>query len=130
MNEMLKEMFKAFEFNEKPERLISEVNGMALPADYLAFMKEHNGGEGPLGANNYGRFFRLEELEEINEEYDVTNSWPGYVVIGGIDDALWAYNPEKKIYCQIDSCNIGDDTYYTVSYSLETFLIKMDKELD
>jgi len=130
MNEMLKEMFKAFEFNEKPERLISEVDGMALPADYLAFMKEHNGGEGPLGANNYGRFFRLEKLEEINEEYDVTNSWPGYVVIGGIDDALWAYNPEKKIYCQIDSCNIGDDTYYTVSDSLETFLIKMDKELD
>ena len=42
-------MFKDFEFNEKPEELIYEVNGMVLPTDYLAFMKEHNGGEGPLG---------------------------------------------------------------------------------
>ena len=92
-------------------------------------MREHNGGEGPLGENNYGRFFRLEELEEINNEYDVPNSWPGYVVIGGIDDALWAYNPEKKIYCQIDSCSIDEDTYYTISDSFEEFLIKMDEEL-
>ena len=28
------------------------------------------------------------DLEEINEAYDVKNSWPGYIVIGGIDDTL------------------------------------------
>ena len=129
MNTVLEEMFKEFEFNEKPEEMISEVNGMKLPEDYLNFMSEHNGGEGSLGQNNYGRFYMLEELEEINEAYDVKNSWPGYIVIGGIDDALWAYNPDKKIYCQIDSCNIDEDTYYTVSNSFEEFLINMDKEL-
>lgn len=129
MNKILEDMFKDFEFNEKPEEMISEVNGMKLPEDYLGFMSEHNGGEGPLGENNYGRFFMLEELEEINNEYDVQNSWPGYVVIGGIDDALWAYNPDKKIYCQIDSFNTDEDTYYTVSNSFEEFLVNMDKEL-
>ena len=56
-------MFSKFEFNEKPERMITEVNGFALPKDYLAFMSEHNGGEGPIGENNYGRFYRLEELD-------------------------------------------------------------------
>ena len=56
------EMFKEFEFNEKPKQMITNVNGLALPEDYLAFMREHNGGEGPLGENNYGRFYRLEEL--------------------------------------------------------------------
>lgn len=122
-------MFKDFEFNEKPEEMIREVNGIKLPKDYLGFMSEHNGGEGPLGENNYGRFYMLEELEEINNEYDVQNSWPGYVVIGGIDDALWAYNPDKKIYCQIDSFNTNEDTYYTVSTSFEEFLVNMDKEL-
>ena len=125
----IKEMFREFEFNEKPERLISEVNGLALPEDYLSFMSEHNGGEGPLGENNYGRFYNLEELKEINDEYDVQNSWPGYIVIGGIDDALWAYSPDRRTYCQIDSCNTGEDTYYTISDSLEGFLIKMDEEL-
>ena len=97
MDKALEEMFKEFEFNEKSEEMISEVNGMELPDDYLDFISEHNGGEGPMGQNNYGRFYKLEELEEINEAYDVKNSWPGYIVVGGIDDTLWAYNPEKKI---------------------------------
>ena len=126
----LEEMFKEFDFNDKPEKMISLVDGLKLPADYLAFMSLHNGGEGPLGENNYGRFFRLEELEEVNKEYDVQNNWPGYVVIGGIDDALWAYNPAKGIYCQIDSNNISEDTYYTIANSFEEFLVKMDKELE
>ena len=129
MNDRMKLMFREFVFNEKPDRMIADVNGMALPEDYLEFMREHDGGEGPLGENNYGRFFRLEELKEINDEYDVSNSWPGYIVIGGIDDALWAYNPGKGVYCQIDSCNTDEDTYYTVSGSFEEFLIRMDEEL-
>ena len=115
--------------DKKPKKVISVINGLKLPDDYLAFISKHNGGEGPLGENNYGRFYKIEELEAINEEYDVQNSWPGYVVIGGIDDVLWAYNPEKKVYCQIDSCNIDEDTYYTISNNFEEFLIKMDGEL-
>ena len=130
MTQSMEDMFQEFDFNERPEETVTDVGGLALPEDYLAFMAEHNGGEGPIGRNNYGRFYRLEELEEINRDYDVPGSWPGYVVIGGIDDTLWAYNPEKKIYCQIDSCNTDDDTYYTVSDSLESFLLNMDRELD
>ena len=129
MNDTMKLMFREFVFNEKPEKMIADVNGLALPEDYLDFMREYNGGEGPLGENNYGRFFKLEELKEINDEYDVSNSWPGHIVIGGIDDTLWAYDPGKRIYCQIDSCNTDEDTYYTISGSLEEFLIRMDEEL-
>ena len=129
MNAKMEEMFKDFDFNEKPEELVRSVGGLELPEDYLEFMSEHNGGEGPLGENNYGRLYMMEELEEINEMYDVQKSWPGYVVIGGIDDTFWAYNPAEKTYCQIDSINIAEDTYYTVSGSLEEFLEKMDEEL-
>ncbi len=60
MNDRMKLMFREFVFNEKPKKMITEVNGLALPEDYLAFMQEHDGGEGPLGENNYGRFFRLQ----------------------------------------------------------------------
>ena len=123
-------MFEEFEFNERPAEVITEINGMALPEDYLDFMCEHDGGEGPLGENNYGCFFRLEELAEINEEYDVPNSWPGYLVIGSdMGGQLWAYHPGKKIYCQIDSCNTDEDTYSTISDSFASFLIRMDEEL-
>ena len=124
------EMFEEFSFNEKPAAVLTEVNGMPLPEDYLAFMREHNGGEGPLGEYNYGSFFRMEELEKINGEYDVKNSWPGYVVLGSdMGGQLWAYNPEKKIYCQIDSCSISADTFSTVSSSFIDFLLNMDEEL-
>ena len=133
MNKELKEMFKEFEFNEKPEELVYEVNGMALPDDYLAFMRDHNGGEGPLGKNCYGCFYRMEELQEVNDDYEVRRWWPGHIVIGTDGGGeLWAYNPDKKIYCQIDSCNIEDDsgdTYMTISSSLEEFLLKMDEEM-
>ncbi len=124
------EMFKEFEFNEKPEIVFENVKGLELPDDYLDFMREHNGGEGPLGEYGYGCFYRFEELEEINDEYEVQDNWPGYVVIGSdMSGQLWAYNPEKKIYCQIDSMNIDDDTYYTQAESFEEFLRKMDEEL-
>ena len=124
------EMFKEFEFNPKPEEMISELNGMPLPEDYLAFMREHNGGEGPLGENNYGCFYRLEELAEVNAEYDVPINWPGYVVLGSdMSGQLWAWNPEKRIWCQIDSSNTDEDTYYTISDSFEAFLDNMDAEL-
>ena len=38
----MNEMFKEFEFNEKPEKIIEEVNNLKLPEDYIEFMKEHN----------------------------------------------------------------------------------------
>lgn len=124
------EMFKEFEFNEEPETIITSINGLDLPEEYLAFMKEHDGGEGPLGEYNYGCFYRFEELEEVNEEYEVQTNWPGYIVIGSdMSGQLWAYNPEKKIFCQIDSDNTDEDTYYTISKSFEEFLNNMDEEL-
>ena len=133
MNLTMMEMFKEFDFNEKPEAIISEINGMALPDDYLEFMSEHNGGEGPIGKNSCGRFYRMEELQEVNDGYEVGKWWPGHIVFGTDGGGeLWAYNPDKKIYCQIDSCNIEDDsgdTYMTISFSLEEFLLKMDEEL-
>ena len=84
--------------DKKPKKVISVINGLKLPDDYLAFISKHNGGEGPLGENNYGRFYKIEELEAINEEYDVQNSWPGYVVIGGIDDVLCGSRAGHRIY--------------------------------
>lgn len=127
----MEEMFSEFNFNEIPSEVITEVNGLKLPEDYIEFMKKHNGGEGNIGNNSYGCFFKLEELEELNNEYGAQEEWPGYIIIGSdMGDNLWAYNPEKKIYCQIDSCNIDEDAYYTISNSLESFLKEMDKELE
>ena len=94
----MEEMFSEFNFNEIPSEVITEVNGLKLPEDYIEFMKKHNGGEGNIGNNSYGCFFKLEELEELNNEYGAQEEWPGYIIIGSdMGDNLWAYNPEKTI---------------------------------
>ncbi len=122
----MKELFRNFDFNEAPTQMIQTVNGIDLPEDYLEFMSEHNGGEGPIGEVGYGCFFRLEELEDCNTEYDVQKSWPGHIVIGSdMGGMLWAYCPEKEVYCQIDSCSISDDAFFDVSDSLQEFVEKI-----
>lgn len=128
---MMNEMFKEFDFNDKTDYRIEEVNGVKLPKDYLDFMAEHDGGEGPIGKNNYGCFYKLEELVEVNNEYEVQQWWPGYVIIGSdMGDSLWAYNPSKNIYCEIDSLNGNDNTYFCISNSFKEFLVKMDEYLE
>ncbi len=111
---------------KKPNTVITEVNELPLPEDYLAFMHEHNGGEGPIGENGYGCFYRLEELQEVNDEYAVCESWPGFIVFGSdMGGILWAYSPQRRSYCEIDSSNINDDTYQNAADTLEAFLAKI-----
>ena len=64
----MKDYFKDFEFNEKSDYKIKEVNKVKLPQDYLDFMSIHNGGEGNIGDNAYGCFYKLEKLVEVNNE--------------------------------------------------------------
>ena len=122
------EMFKDFNFNAKPENIIEEVNGLKLPEDYIEFMKEHNGGEGSIGNNIWGELFKLEELEELNNDYEMEKWWPGYIAIGGDKaDMIWAYNPQKNEYAEIDLYNIDENTYMLMNNTLEGFFKNMDE---
>ncbi len=60
---------------------VTEVNGIPLPEQYLAFMKQHNGGEGDLG-ETWFVLYPLEELQQINDDYEVQKYLPGRVLIG------------------------------------------------
>ena len=100
------------------------------------YAQKRGGGEAVLAIDELGECVpnagttEAERIEEVNAEYEVEENWPGYVVIGSdMGGQLWAYNPEQKIYCQIDSENIGDDACYTQAASFEEFLEKMDAEL-
>lgn len=61
---------------------VDEIGGVMLPEDYLAFMREHNGGEGDIG-ETYLVLFPMEELQTIYDNYDVESELPGCVIIGG-----------------------------------------------
>jgi hypothetical protein len=61
---------------------IEDVGGVLLPEDYLAFMHEHNGGEGEVGGM-YLVLFPLEDLKMVTDNYDAAELLPGCVIIGG-----------------------------------------------
>ena len=77
------------------------VNGIELPKQYLDFMREHNGGEGDIG-EAWLVLFLLEELEEINYDYEIDKYLPGHIIIGsdgsgelyGVD-GHWNSKPER-----------------------------------
>ena len=60
-----------FEFNAPYEGdVIEKINEVVLPKDYVEFMKKHNGGEGHIG-ETWLILYPLEELQEINDDYEI-----------------------------------------------------------
>lgn len=60
---------------------LSSSLGVALPSDYLGFLRQHNGGEGFVG-DNYIIFWKIEELADFNREYEVEKYAPGIFLFG------------------------------------------------
>ena len=103
-------MFTNFEFNQGTD-FIPEYN---LPQDYLAFMHQHNGGEGPVGKNAYMQLVPLEELVSFNKDYEIEKYLPDIILFGtDLGGTLFGYDTKKKMYAAIDACSMsGEDVWY------------------
>ena len=76
-----------FNFNKPYEgNPIPKIGNIVLPQDYLDFMLIHNGGEGDLGATWFV-LYPLEELEEINKDYNIYEFLPESIIIGTNGDS-------------------------------------------
>ena len=71
MEQAYEELLTDFLSNGASDTVLTEVNGIPLPEDYLAFMHTCNGGEGDMGKNAYIQIFSIEELAEANQEYEI-----------------------------------------------------------
>ncbi len=74
-----------------------KVSGFKLPEDYQLFLQGTNGGEGYLNANQYAILWRLEDLLQMNESYQVPEYAPGLFAFGsnGGGEAL-AFDKRSK----------------------------------
>lgn len=61
--------------------VIEKINEVVLPKDYVEFMKNHNGGEGDVG-ETWLILYPMEELQEINDDYEIEEFLPGHIIIG------------------------------------------------
>lgn len=57
-------------------------SGLLLPDDYVAFLRESNGGEGFIGENAYLILWPVEQLLELNTAYQVQEYAPGLLFFG------------------------------------------------
>lgn len=67
--------------SEEAIRTAAAALGIALPADYVDFLRRHNGGEGFAGEHCVV-LFKAEELKPFNDGYEVDEYAPGLVLFG------------------------------------------------
>ena len=121
------EMFADFEFNAPAGRVITEVNGISLPEDYLEFMTDHDGGEGPVGENAYMQLVRLEELESFNEEYEIAQWLPDIALFGtDLGGMLFGFSAAKEMYCAVDACSMTEEDVFYAGRTFEEFVRAVD----
>ena len=109
------EKWGMFEFNTPyVGEIIEKINDVVLPNDYIEFMKRPNGGQGDIG-DTWLILYRLEELQEINDDYEIEVFLPGHIIIGS--------NGGGELY-GIDNFTdmIGDETVATDPETLVGFL--------
>ena len=105
-------MWKGFEFNKPYDGVIPDIiNGVELPIEYIEFMRRHNGCYGDTG-ESYLILFPIEELEESNDDYNVSEYLEGCFIIGNNGAGeLYGINKEGKYFIVPD---IIEEEYLTV----------------
>jgi len=102
LNKQLKKFLVDFDLNEPADRAsihaVEEQLNFKFPEEYLNFLLFADGGEGSIG-EVYLNLWRVEELIEDNEGYNVDEFAPGLLIIGsdGGDTAFCidTRSPEK-----------------------------------
>lgn len=56
--------------------------GVRLPADYVEFLLQHNGGEGPVGAEGWGALAAIEDLPQTQADYAELDHLAGWIIFG------------------------------------------------
>lgn len=69
--------------------------GVPPPADYVAFMTESNGADGPIGQTGYLALWPIEQLVDLNRAYAVHEFAPELALFGS-DGGDTAYAFEKR----------------------------------
>lgn len=81
-----------------------------LPDDYRNFMIEHNGGEGCVGDFAYIKLWKIEEIVELNELYEVKEYTPNLIYFGSDGgDMAYAFDLSKGQYVEFPFMAIHED---------------------
>ncbi len=96
---------------------------VSLRDDYRAFMLQCNGGEGVIG-QGYLALWTIEELADLNRDYEVEESAPGLVVFGsdgGGEAFAFDYRDEARNYVRVPFVGMSLELIVSLGSNLEEF---------
>ena len=101
-----------------------------LPGDYLEFMEISNGGEGFIGENSYLSLWKIENLVDWNNKYDVHTYAPGYFIFasdGG--GTAYAFSKTNSFIYHIEKISIDHSLIYDQGRSFESAYMNIVKQI-
>jgi hypothetical protein len=130
---ILLENFSQFNSNsplpsEEIDQIMASLNTV-LPADYIQFIRQYNGGEGEVG-KAYLILWKFDEIAESNKDYLTDEFAPGYLIFGS-DGGGAAYAFERSSGEIVEFAFIGmtmDDEPIPLGNSFVMFLKRLSKE--
>lgn len=111
--------------NEGSKSVIVEVEqklGVKFPDDYKEFIQKNNGGEGSIGGYSYISIWKIEDVIELNELYEVKEYTPNFVYFGsdGGDMAYaFDFSSEECKYIEFPFMSIKEDEKIILGNSLK-----------
>ena len=110
----LAEKWGEVEFNGPYKgKIPQKINGVKLPKPYRDFMKKHDGGEGDLG-KTWITVYPLEELQSVNDDYEVKKRLPGTVLIASGDGSeFYGINEAGQYFNVPETFDASDLTVLT-----------------
>ena len=98
--------------------------------DYLAFMHAHNGGEGPVGEENYVRLLRLDEIPAYNAACTDLEGVSGYLIFasdGG--NTVYAFRGADAVV-EFDHIGLEPDEALHIAEDFTGFLTSLSATED
>ena len=107
---------------------LEKVSEFSLPADYAEFLRQMNGGEGFIGPDAYVIFWKVEELQELNVAYEVSEQAPGLFLFGsdgGGEAYAFDLRSEDKKIVEVPFVGMELGLARSMAPNFKTFLEKL-----
>jgi hypothetical protein len=103
--------------------------GVVPPADYLSFLSETNGAEGPVGESSYLTLWRVEEPVTNTSAYQVEEFAPELVLIGsdGGDTAYGLTRGSPTRFIAVPFIGMASDQSEELGRTFQEFLLTLTR---
>lgn len=104
------------------DKLIAHFS-VELPPEYVEFMTETNGSDGPIGTSEYLQIWSSEEVIQLNDDEDMKEEHPEWLFFGGMGGgARYAFDTRYQPMPVIEVDMSDPDFNYVRGASFEEFL--------